>query len=75
MINKSDYIAWKNEPCTRQLLLAIKEKREHLKEGVVRGEASNSDLLHQTIGRCMAIEEVMEYILRDFEYIEEEILE
>jgi len=66
----SEYLQWRANPVTKFLVQALFNKRELLKEGLAEGHGSTENL-HVLIGRTQGIKDSVEYILSDFEYIEE----
>lgn len=71
MINKDDYIAWRDDPVTQFYLHALWKKREFTKEGIANDEADLISEIHKHIGRCIAYQEAIDYATRDFEYLDE----
>lgn len=67
LISKQEWVDWCSLRPTKQLVKALFEKREELKEGLVE-ERELPDLV--IIGRCQALKDEIDYIMHDFDYIE-----
>lgn len=59
-MTKKDWIDWKVLEVSKQMLQGIYEKRELLKEGLANGQAYNKETFDQTVGRCIALQEVID---------------
>jgi hypothetical protein len=70
LISKSEYIDWRNRKVTREFVARIFEQREGLKEDLADGKASIEDL-KILIGRAQGMKDVIDYILHDFEFIDD----
>lgn len=70
MVSKRDYLDWRSSHVTKALVKALNDKREFLKEGLAEGAGQPED-----VGRCQALRDIIEYILRDFETFDEESVE
>ncbi len=66
-ILKSDWIQWKANPVTKALAEAYFERREWIKEQIAQGIKDETYL-----GQCMALKDAIDYIISDFEVIDEE---
>jgi hypothetical protein len=71
MITKRDWLDWKSQETTRLLLQGLHEKREMLKEGLANGQSGEGNF-EREIGRCIALQEAIEFILIGPEFEEEE---
>lgn len=68
---KRDWLDWKSLPVTKEMLQAVYEKRELLKEGIV--EAKDMENIERHIGRCIALQEVLDFFTYGPDDLEEEI--
>ena len=68
---KSDYVDWRRNQVTKFLVQELFNKREMLKEGIAEGKTSSLDELHQNIGRTQAIKDIIDYIISDFETLDD----
>lgn len=71
MITKRDWLDWKSQEVTKFLLHALNQKRELLKEGLANGEASEESFKRE-VGRCIALQEAIEFIVHGPEFDEED---
>lgn len=67
-ISKEEYLEWRDNRVTKQLIQDIYEKREFLKEGVVELSDESEKQRFVTIGRCQAMKDIIDFVLRDFDY-------
>ena len=57
-VSKEMWVAWKNDPVTKEFLAMIKAEREGAKEAVVQGRWKG-DELNQVIGFCVGLNVVL----------------
>ena len=67
---KEDYLNWRSTYVTKFFIQEIFNKRELLKEAIADGVTSGFDELNLTIGRTQSIKDIIDYVIRDFEYID-----
>ena len=71
MITKEDWVTWKKNEVTQGFVQALFNRRELYKEGMAEG--AHDEDFQRTIGKCMGIQDALNYALLDFE-IEGEIV-
>lgn len=74
-VGKEEWEFWKQSKVTKEFVKALYFKREILKEGIVESSYSTREEELKVVGRCQALKDTIDYILHDFEVIEEEIKE
>ena len=68
---KADYVDWKRNPVTKFFMQEIFNKREYLKEGIAEDKASSDKEMWIAIGRTQGIKEIIDYIIEDFETVQD----
>lgn len=61
-ITPEQWVDWKNRPETREFIKQLNDSREDLKEGLAEGHADQPKDYDQTIGRCMALRDVIVHV-------------
>ena len=64
MITKRDWHDWKQQEVTKELILAIKEKREYIKEGLA--EERYDDSYQKWAGHTQALKDIILFITVDW---------
>lgn len=67
MVTKSEWVQWKHNDVTKEMLKAMMDKRETVKEALVRGGVP----LEINQGYCQAILDMYNYAVEDFEVRED----
>jgi DNA-binding protein len=57
-VSKESFIAWKNDPVTKEVLSMVSQERENAKEMIVQGRWKG-DELNQVIGFCVGLNIVL----------------
>ena len=64
VVEKSDWVDWKNNPVTKLYIHALFTKREAIKEALAEGQIAKEAIdLH--IGQCQGIKDTIDFILYD----------
>lgn len=64
-VSKESYVAWKNDPVTKQFMGMVNQERDMAKEMIVQGKWKGDDL-NQVIGFCVGLNTVL-----NVEFLEE----
>jgi hypothetical protein len=67
----SDYKEWRRHKVTKALVRDLLKKREFLKEGLAEDRLEDGWARGVTVGRCQALRDAIEYIVSDFDTIED----
>ena len=65
-VYKSEWGEWKRQKVTRALLADIMNKRDWLKEALAENKFDSDQERNINIGKCIAMREIVEYIIADF---------
>ena len=68
---KSQWHDWKQSKITKKLVKDIFNKREMIKEGWAEGQHEDQKQEFLDKGRCMAMKDIIDYILYEFETIDD----
>ena len=58
-VTKEMWVAWKNDPVTIAELKGVGEQRERVKEAIVNAAIKETDALHEAIGYCIGLNELV----------------
>jgi hypothetical protein len=68
--SKELYLAWRELGVTKFLVQDLFLKREELKEGLAEAQYGSTEEYERAVGRCMALKDAIDYIIRDFDYVD-----
>lgn len=72
-VTKAEWQDWKRSPVTKFLVYAYLTKLEYLKNGLIDGHFTGEEARLIAIGRGQSFKDAIDYIIDNFETIQEEI--
>lgn len=73
MVTKEEWVDWRRDHVTLELLRGLYQKREAIKEGIAEGEPTDDKEMYIAMGRAQALKDTIKYITEHFDYVEIEV--
>ena len=71
-VSKEQWVSWKQDPVTRFLVHSLVKRRNELVEDWAEGRLTSIEEEHRQQGRVQNLQDIVLYLIQDFDYIKEE---